>query len=50
MMCSQTAAIHIDGPVGYARTYPAAGAWNYAVYGAPVLQPQPTYVVSVRRA
>lgn len=50
LACSQTATISVDGPVLYAATYPAAGAWNYAVYARPILQPAPTVILPSRRA
>jgi hypothetical protein len=33
ILCSQSAAIQIDGPLAYARSQPGV-AWNYAAYYA----------------
>lgn len=49
LACSKTAAIHVDGPLHYAASYPAAGAWNYAVYAVP-LQAPPQVILLPRRA
>lgn len=47
-LCQANAAMQIDGPLRYAASYPASGAWNYAVYARPVLQPTPTYILPRR--
>jgi hypothetical protein len=46
--CSHSASMQIDGPLATARSYPAAGAWNYAVYAVPLQQMPPIFVVTRR--